>query len=358
MYSIQASPNEEEEIPEPAEIDAKLESPKFMAELPTEHAYQLEHLLRFDQRKMTKAQRTAFRAYLDGFNTHYSKMENYLANEELHCNTKLLDLLFERIVASTPNLDGILACMVILSRHTKEKGPDGGKEPRITKILDVMRERVQYVNIIREASRALINYAQVNAKLINDSGGFDAINGAMNRFASNEQVLSAFLLLFRNLSVQDCCRKVIVDRFGFIVTNGVSMYHRDSGIPENACYVLGNVALLPELCAYLANAGVVQSIKNAMDTFQDEERVQEAASWFLFTATEDEALVKQISKGSFEEVIIRAHKKFSAKNANLKMYTEHAMLRIRNAVMASTPTAIADRYFVCVLFDFLIELFL
>lgn len=64
-----------------------------------------------------------------------------------------------------------------------------------------MDAKISNIDIVREGAKSMINYAEVNAQFINDNNGFETLSNAMSRYASNEGILSAFMLLFRNMCV-------------------------------------------------------------------------------------------------------------------------------------------------------------
>lgn len=121
-----------------------------------------------------------------------------------------------------------------------------------------------------------------------------------DRYAS-PQIFPHFILL-------ELCRKAILDRFGFIITNCIGLNHKDKSIAENGCFVLGNLSLLKEAGPYLASSGAIQTVRSIMQTYADEERVQDAACWFLLVACSESQLLFLSSKLTAFRHFIKLHR--------------------------------------------------
>jgi len=67
----------------------------------------------------------------------------------------------------------------------KSKHANGGAEPRVTKIIQIIRSPTIASDVAKEAVKSLINYAEVNAKLIFENSGIEAI---LSHFTTHMQV--------------------------------------------------------------------------------------------------------------------------------------------------------------------------
>jgi hypothetical protein len=321
---------------EPIEADPSLDSPKFIAEDKTGHISDLH-------KRMTARQKDMMRTFVTVFVNFYMPMSVYKETPLLQYDPALIDLVFETITDDKhPALDKVFTLLVILSRNVKSKAPNGGVEPRIKTIFDIIRAQGTSREVIQEAIRSLINYAEANAEIIEQCGGLDALMLQFTSHMQDKAFLTPLLWTLRNVTVTERCRKTILDRQGFLIVNTISANLGDADVVENACYTLGNLALADDFGGLFMAIGAISAIKSGLTTNMEKERVVEAALWAINNAAFDPMILKSYLKAGIEEQMINSLRKHIS-NRRIVEYAETVIKRIRAMVHANSPQAIAER---------------
>lgn len=107
---------------DPPEVDPTLEAPLFTEEDVANHEQQLIKVLRFEWKKMTKAQKQSAKTFLSSFNAYYLVIQNYNQNSQFHYPKELTDIVFDKIEDDNSGwMPQILQLMTIFSRHCIHK---------------------------------------------------------------------------------------------------------------------------------------------------------------------------------------------------------------------------------------------
>ncbi|KAI3653253.1 hypothetical protein MP228_001200 [Amoeboaphelidium protococcarum] len=332
---------------EPNEADQSLNSPVFAVPASDQDhvriAEDLSKVLKFDYKKMTVKQRESCKQYLMDFIAHYRVMANFKAAQTFQYNSDLISLIFELVSDDkNPFLDKILLLLMILSRNAKSH--KNGEESRIKAIFELLKTPMIPQDVVREAIRSLINFAEHNSKAILDNAWLEVLHQKFAAAMNDRQSVASFLWLFRNLTVESHARKYVIDRMGFMVTNSANGGNlQDPQICEQFCWLLGNLALQSESVHSLIQMGVFPMIKQILTIHQEREQNVEAAFWFLFNVTFDQQSIKIIMRTQLEEHVIGGIKKFGPTNQHVLEWADYILRRIRAVVQASTPTAVAER---------------
>jgi hypothetical protein len=221
-------------------------------------------------------------------------------------------------------------------------GPNGGSEPRLVRILDLLKKPSISTDIGREALRALINYAEPNTKLMSDAGAIDVVATQMSTHMSNAQFQTAAIWVLRNMTVLDVCRKQALDRVGFLIVNTLSAHMNDKALIEVGCWALGNLALAEDSGAFFATISIFPALKVAFMQQIENERFCEAICWFLFNTCFDAAVLKIVLRAMYEEPLLIALRKYMG-NDNIGIWADVMIRRVRAAFQAGSPAAVAER---------------
>jgi hypothetical protein len=134
--------------------------------------------------------------------------------------------------------------LIVRSLLVKKKGPSQGAEPRLTKIIALLKSTERSADRVKEAMRACLNYAEANVKVFVDGGLLDTMVSLYSAYVQDKEFLITFLWLSRNLAVPTDLRRTVLEKHGFIVCNVISANSQNPSIAEQGLYALGNMALV------------------------------------------------------------------------------------------------------------------
>ena len=156
---------------------------------------------------------------------------------------------------------------------------------------------------LREACRALINYSEANADIFISNNVLDLLFEIMTLYLQNVTLQTSIIWVLRNLSVTDDCKKIILEKHAFLILNAMNIHSRDLALVQNACWALGNLALMPEAPASFVNMGTLTSVKNVLNLHLENEMLVEAVSWVLGNLLNDAICAKTMTRLGFSELL-------------------------------------------------------
>lgn len=326
----------------PTQINPALTPAKFAPEQKAAHVAELIKILKTSYKTLGLEQRDKYRQHIHDFCLFYGNIAMSESNTALKYNAELIDLVFDLVKDHKHiGIDKLFSLLVILSRNSRSKGPNKGEEPRLEHILSFLKEN-PLSPAAKDAIRALINYAEVNAQLISDKGGLDILLSQLSSHMQDASFQTQVIWVLRNLTVTEPLRKAIMEKMGFLIVNSMNSHTQDATLAETSCWTLGNLALADDNSLLFAAVGAFPAAKNSIMVHNSKEPVIEAACWFFYNVTFDINTIRAVLRFGLEEPLNNILKKYQ-NNRNIVEWAPLILKRVRASLQLNSPQAVSDR---------------